>query len=158
MYHKKTFTGVYLNWTSLTSRKYKIGLIYGLLDRIWRICSEETDKMEEIEKLKIILQKNEYPKHVVDKEIERFLKNRMNQQQNHPAEKNKEKQTKKRQYIVLPYVNHKAEEFVRRLKKLVTSTFPQDDFNFAFKALNEIGKFFPFKDNVKEVENKSLVV
>ena len=26
-YHKKTITGVYLNWKSLTSRKYKINLI-----------------------------------------------------------------------------------------------------------------------------------
>ena len=34
LYHKKTFTGTYLNWTSLTDRKYKIGLIYCLLDRI----------------------------------------------------------------------------------------------------------------------------
>ncbi len=27
VYHRKTFNGVYLNWTSLTSRKYKVGLI-----------------------------------------------------------------------------------------------------------------------------------
>ncbi len=35
LYRKKTFTGVYLHWNSLTSRKYKIGLIKCLLDRIW---------------------------------------------------------------------------------------------------------------------------
>ena len=34
LYRKKTFTGVYLNWTSLTAKKYKINLIYCLLDRI----------------------------------------------------------------------------------------------------------------------------
>jgi len=32
VYHKKTFTGVYLNWTSLTSRKYKVGLIKCLFE------------------------------------------------------------------------------------------------------------------------------
>lgn len=36
VYRKKTFTGVYLNWRSLTARKYKIGLIKGLLNRICR--------------------------------------------------------------------------------------------------------------------------
>ena len=39
VYHKPTFTGVYLNWKSLTARKYKIGLINCLLNRIWRICN-----------------------------------------------------------------------------------------------------------------------
>ncbi len=43
LYHKPTFTGVYLNWTSLTSRKYKISLIYCLCDRIWKICQDQTD-------------------------------------------------------------------------------------------------------------------
>ena len=47
MYRKPTFTGVYLNWDSLTSRKYKIGLIKCLLNRIWRICSNpETRSVE----------------------------------------------------------------------------------------------------------------
>jgi hypothetical protein len=40
LYRKKTFTGVYLNWTSLTSRKYKLGLIYYLMDRIWKIVTD----------------------------------------------------------------------------------------------------------------------
>ena len=40
MYRKPTFTGVYLHWDSLTSRKYKIGLIKCLLNRIRRICSD----------------------------------------------------------------------------------------------------------------------
>jgi hypothetical protein len=44
LYRKKTFIGVYLNLTSLTSRKYKIGLIQCLLDRIWSICIEEKDR------------------------------------------------------------------------------------------------------------------
>ncbi len=39
LYRNKTFTGVYLHWNSLTSRKYKIGLIKILFDRIWKICS-----------------------------------------------------------------------------------------------------------------------
>ena len=38
-YHKPTFTGVMLNWNSLTSMKYKKGLIRCLLDRSSKICS-----------------------------------------------------------------------------------------------------------------------
>lgn len=59
VYHKQTFTGVYLNWTSLTSRKYKIGLINCLLNRIHRICTRPEDRHIEIARLKSILHKNE---------------------------------------------------------------------------------------------------
>ncbi|CAF0958391.1 unnamed protein product [Brachionus calyciflorus] len=41
---------------------------------------------------------------------------------------------------------------------LVTSNFPQVDFNVAFKTPTTIGSYFPFKDKVKEVEEQSLVV
>ena len=43
-FHKDTFTGVYLNWRSLLSRKYKISLIKCLLFRIFKICSNEEQK------------------------------------------------------------------------------------------------------------------
>ncbi len=39
VYNKKTFTGVYLNWTSLTAKRYKIGLIKCLTKRVLRICN-----------------------------------------------------------------------------------------------------------------------
>ena len=58
IYHKKTFTGVYLNWKSLTARKFKFGLINCLLNRIWRICSSQEHIDEEVKRLKIILNKS----------------------------------------------------------------------------------------------------
>ena len=66
MYRKPTFTGVYLHWTSLTSKKYKLGLIYCLLDRTWKICDEESEREKELVNLKEILLKNEYPERVID--------------------------------------------------------------------------------------------
>ena len=51
-----------------------------------------------------------------------------------------------------------SEKFADRLKHLVESNFDQIDMNVAFKAPNEIGKKFPFKDNVKEIQEQYLVV
>ena len=51
IYHKKTFTGVHLNWRSLTARQYKIGLINCLLNRIWKICTEQKHREEKVIKL-----------------------------------------------------------------------------------------------------------
>jgi len=112
LYHKPTFTGVYLNWTSLTSRKYKISLIYCLCDRIWKICQDQTDRDIEFKKLKLTLAKNEYPDKIINKEIEKFIQNRkMKEQQylevNEQQTEQQEPAEKQKRYLVLPYSNHK---------------------------------------------------
>ena len=151
IYHKKTFTGVYLNWKSLTARKYKIGLINCLLNRIWSICTTQQHKDEEITKLRIILAKNDYPPKVVDDAIEKFTTRKAT-----PTEPKPKKELTR--FIVLPFVSKKAEDFSVRLKTLVEENYSQVDFNVAFKAPQTIGNMFPFKDRVKNVESQSLVV
>ena len=111
LYHKPTFTGVYLNWTSLTSRKYKISLIYCLCDRIWKICQDQTDRDIEFKKLKLTLAKNEYPDKIINKEIEKFIQNRkMKEQQylevNEQQTEQQQPAEKQKRYLVLPYSNH----------------------------------------------------
>jgi len=165
IYHKPTFTGVYLNWTSLTSRKYKISLIYCLCDRIWKICKVPEERELEFRKLKSTLIKNEYPEQVIDKEISKFLKNRSNPQQevqdsNQQQQQEQQQQApeKEKRYLVLPYSNYKVEEFANRLTKIVNDTFDKVELKIAFKAPNEIGKMFPFKDNLKDKRMQSGVV
>ena len=58
---------------------------------------------------------------------------------------------------MLTFVSRKAEEFAVRLKSLVTKTFPTLEFNVAFKTPSEIGKFFPFKDVIKNKGDHSGV-
>jgi hypothetical protein len=163
IYHKKTFTGVYLNWTSLTSRRYKIKLIYCLCDRIWKICKQQEDKELEFKKLRQTLIKNQYPEHIIDKEIEKFVSNRAkltnNEQTNNNNNNNAQKEDgKMTKYFALPFVSNKAEEFSKRLTKLVSDTFPQIDLKIAFTTPNQIGKLFPFKDNIKDTKAHSYVV
>ena len=171
IYHKPTFTGVYLNWTSLTSRKYKLSLIYCLCDRIWKICQIPEERDIELKKLKVTLAKNEYPEKIIDQEISKFIKNRtanqpeletQRHQQQQQAEKQQQEpqqaQEKEKRYIVLPYSNQKVDEFANRLTKLVSNTFDKVELKVAFKAPNEIGKMFPFKDNIKDKRMQSGVV
>jgi hypothetical protein len=152
IYHKKTFTGVYLNWKSLTARKYKIGLINCLLNRIWRICTTQEQRDAEVSKLKLILAKNEYPKNVIDETINKYIA-----RITLPAA-TKEPQKEAKRFIVLPFVNRKVEEFAVRLKTLVEVNYSQVDFNVAFKSPKTIGNLFPFKDKVRDTESQSLVV
>jgi hypothetical protein len=153
IYRKKTFTGVYLNWTSLTARRYKIGLINCLAERIWRIVSDEDERLIEIEKLKLILVKNDYPTEVIDQTISKFIEKKT-KNNNIPVQTVE----KMKRFLKLPYVNRKCEDFAFRLKQLVESNYTQVDFNVAFQAPMTIGKLFPFKDNIKKVEERSMVV
>ena len=66
-YRKPTFTGVMLNWNSLTSIRYKTGLIRCLLDRLNKICSSEEQKEIEMALLRLIFLNNNYPSLIIYK-------------------------------------------------------------------------------------------
>ena len=52
---------------------YKIGLIRCLIHRAFKISSSYIIFHNELEKIKILLQKNLYPKSVIDNQIKTFL-------------------------------------------------------------------------------------
>ena len=60
--------------------------------------------------------------------------------------------------MVLTYTSHQVEGFAKRLKAHVNKHYPKVEFNVAFKAPNEIGKFFPYKDRIEDIEKKSRVI
>ena len=85
--------------------KYNIGLIYCLLDRTWKICSDKKDRELEVKKLKVTLAKNDYPSEIIRKKTEKFLKNRMNKNTEAPQVQANNKAAK---YLILPHVNNKV--------------------------------------------------
>ena len=155
IYRKKTFTGVYLNWRSLTANRYKIGLIRCLANRIWKICSHNKDRLDELEKLKIILYRNDYPQEVVETTINKFIADMNKPRAEGPQEEDKRPD---KRFFKLPYVGKKCEDFAFRLKKIVEDTFIEVEFNVAFQSPHTIGKMFPFKDNIKNKLERSNVV
>jgi hypothetical protein len=152
VYHKPTFTGVYLNWTSLTATRYKLALIRCHAERTWRICSEAEDRLKEIEKLKLILYKNNYPVDVVERAIGEFLESKASPPQQ------KEPETRRKRYLKLPYVGNKCDSFAHDIKKHVEHFFPTVEFNIAWEAPMKLENFFPFKDKIKDVLDRVLVV
>ena len=161
VYRKKTFTGVYIHWTSLTSRRYKIGIINYLLNRAWNYSTNLEDRDMEVEKIRSILMKNGYPEHVIETNIDKFIKRKNTPDPpidtEHQPEPEIELQ-KTRCFITLPYVHRKADEFAYRLKSTVNKCYPDLNFNVAFKSPKTIGSMFPFKDNMKNQNEKALVV
>ena len=66
VYRKPTFSGVFTNFTSFLPIYFKHGLIYSLLFRSFRICSDFSRFHAEVDNIKKILSRNSYPNSVID--------------------------------------------------------------------------------------------
>ena len=131
-----------------------------MLDRIWKICLEQDarDLSNEVTKLKIILAKNEYPTHIIEKEINKFITNRNKQPLNNVVQQQINTTEKPVKYIVLPHVNNKVIDFGKRLKNFVEKNFDEIELKVVFVAPLEIRNLFKFKDKLTDKFKQSCVV
>ena len=72
-YHKSTYSGLLLNYTSFTSRFYKIGLIKCLIDRTYKINNSWPGFHDDVSKIKDVLKRNSYPPFILDKIIKAYI-------------------------------------------------------------------------------------
>ena len=73
VYRKPTFSGVFTNFGSFIPKSYKYNLLFTLLHRAFKLCSNFERFHEEIDKLKTIFENNGYPKSSVDFCIKKYL-------------------------------------------------------------------------------------
>ncbi len=85
-------------------------------------------------------------KEVIKTEFEKFEKKRLKPSEKNIGEKNKEEVDKIKRFIA------------NRLTRLVKRNFSKIDFNVPYQTPRTIGSMFPFKDNIKIIESKSLVI
>ena len=62
VYRKLTFSGVFTNFGSFIPKSYKYNLLFTLLHRAFKLCSNFERFHQEIDKLKTIFENNGYPK------------------------------------------------------------------------------------------------
>ena len=62
VYRKPTFSGVFPNFESFIPKSYKYNLLFTLLHRAFKLCSNFERFHQEIDKLKTIFENNDYPK------------------------------------------------------------------------------------------------
>jgi len=98
VYHKASYTGLLLNYLSFTPNLYKKSLVKTLINRTFKICSNWTKFNIDINKIKIILQRNAFPL----KFIELLIRNYVNETYN--LSNKAEKATKNTHYFKLPYI------------------------------------------------------
>ena len=72
-YHKSTYSGLLLNYTSLTSRFYKVGLIKCLIDTAYKINNIWSCFHDDASKIKDVLKRNSYPTFILDKITKAYI-------------------------------------------------------------------------------------
>ena len=78
VFHKKTYTGLLLNYFSFFPDSYKYGLIKTLIDRMYRINSTWASFDIDLKNLKQVLLKNQYLLSMIDYVIKKYLQNDIN--------------------------------------------------------------------------------
>ena len=152
LYRKSTFSGVYLNFNSYLPREYKEGLLYTLLYRSYRISFNYLRLDEEIEKLKLIWQKNSFPLHFIDNCVYRFL-NKLFIKRN----KDKTQSDKKEVRISLPYLGVISIQLMKRLRDIYRTCYPELKLNVVFNSKRRFKSGFLFKDVIPK-DISSLVI
>ena len=101
VYRKSTFTGLLQNYNSFVPFTYKKGLIKTLINRTFRLNNTWVGFHLDLEKLKVILQKNEYPPKLIDKSVYRYLSKKIIKK---PSETDPVKTNDNIRYFKLPFI------------------------------------------------------
>ena len=72
IYREPTFSGVYSNLESFLPSVYKYGMVYTLVYRYFRMCSDWEKFHAELTFLEKIFHKNNYPENFIDKCFKSF--------------------------------------------------------------------------------------
>ena len=151
LYRKPTFSGMYTNFKSFISIKYKYSLISSLLYRVFMICSNYESIITEIENLKIIWLKNAFPMRVIDRLIRNFFDKIF------IKKKVVLTASKKKLILSLDYLGKHSLELKKRLERIINEQIPFCKINVVFSSKNKLRNFFSFKDKVP-MNLKSLVL
>ena len=141
LYRKPTFSGLYTNFYSYISDKYKKGLIFSLLFRIFMFVTDWNKFHTEVKFLRDIFRKNSYSEHFIDKCIKMFLNKKINP----PVKKVDER---KRLMISLPFMGKYSNEVKKRLSRLTSKFLVNVNVNIIWNSPRRLRNLFTYKDRL----------
>ena len=142
---------MYLNFGSFLLVDYKNGLIATLLHRTYTICSDYGKLHDEIKKLKIIWQKNDFPLFFIDKCIKKFLDKIFIKKVPN------ELPTKKEFTVPLVFLGRISIQIKKKLQSAFRELCPGLKLKVVFSSPNRIRNGFMFKDRLpRELDSMCL--
>ena len=148
---KKTFTGLYTDFASLSPDQYKTNLISVLVYRAFHICSSYQNFHEEIVRIKEILCKNCFPRALTDRIIKSFLDKRFAPRPPAPQE------AKTALLFCIPYLGRYSLQIKTRICTIIKQCYPGIKLQVIFRSPKRIQSFFPFKDRIPTLIRSSVI-
>ena len=112
-FYKKTYTGLLTNYHSFTSSCYKFGLIKTLVDRSFKINSSWSGFDRDCNTICKNLQKNCFPKHVIERYINAYVN------QKHTDQSEKVESDLELRYFKLPFIGQFSSLAQKKINKIV---------------------------------------
>ena len=151
VYRKPTFSGVFTNFKSFILKSYKYNLLFPLLHREFKLCSNFECFHQEIDKLKTIFENNSYPKSFVDFCIKKYLDKVFIK---------KEvvlKASKKELIFVLPFLGKNSMQLRTRLVNSIESNLKFCKPKVIFQSPCQLNLLFRYKDSLQKKIRSDIV-
>ena len=151
VYRKPTFSGVFTNYESFIPTYQKRGLLDTLLHRSFSICCDFKTFHFEIDHLKTILIKNNYPLNFIDSCIKLFLNKLYTPKVMFP------KVFLKNVFVKLPFLGSTSFQIRKKLQKLFSDKLKSCNLKIVFTSPVRVKSFFTFKDKLTKMLLSGLV-
>ena len=151
VYKKLTFSGVYTNYESFIPTYQKRGLLHALLHRSFSICCDFKTFHFEIDHLKTIFIKNNYPLNFIDSCIKSFLNKLYTPKVMVPNV------PKRNVFVKLPFLGSTSFQIRKKLQKLFSDKLTSCNLKIVFTSPVRVKTFFTFKDKLPKMLLSGLV-
>ena len=152
VYRKPTFSGVFTNYKSFIPTYQNRGLLHALLHRSFSICCDFKSFHFEINHLKTILVKNNYPSNFIDLYIKSFLNKLYTPKVMVPNV------PKRNVFVNLPFLGSTSFQIPKKLQKLFSDKLTPCNLKIVFTSPVRVKSFFTFKDKLPRILLSSVVV
>ena len=142
VYQKPTFKGLYTNFHSFIPSQYKLSLIFSLSRRFFNIRSSYDNFHAQLDKFRMIFNRNGYPTRIFDRCVRAFLDKTF-----HPKKLVHSGPTKII-YFCLPYTGTHSLQIRTQVSSLCSSAFPHLQIRIVLRRTQRLSYFFSFKDKI----------
>ena len=154
VFHKKTYTGLLLNYFSFVPDSYKYGLYKKLIDRMYRINSTWTSFDIDLKSLKQVLPKNQYPLSIINNVIKTYLQNAINK--TNTGSTSVEMPNIERRYFELPFMGMYSKVIQNKIEKICKRFCKNVKVKLVFTS-DKLSQTFSYKDSYPSVLDSKVV-
>ena len=153
IYRKDTFSGLYMKYNSFVPPQFKRSLVYGLLNRCWRICSSYELFKQEYEFVKQLLICNGFPVQFINRQFKNFMSKKVNRELPLPSFGPEKRQV----FLFLPYCGINSIKLKRQLERLINAISPWSKLCVVFKPIYRLKSLSKLKSNIPLLNRSNVI-